>query len=546
MKSTLCLSLALLLLPTSALAEKTLWLVRPLYPGQEALVERTEKALARLVPPEQRANEVIGIKELASALKGRNATDLPCFTGEDRCTDPTDAFVAKLGFDQIILIQGGQDEAGFKYKVVNYQPAQKKTSQGASANVVLESALWGAVAKVAAVASTLEVKSTPNGATVFVDDQKVGVTPLATQILPGEHLVRVDMKLHQPVEEALLVPIRGSAKLDKTLEKVAARISVTAGPTNVSIFVDGQLLGKDRIDRGIQPGAHTLRLTAEGYKAYEQSISVKADEQFTMDKQLEALPGTVVPQNNGQNPNSGKLVLELHNNQAIVVPPPPPPTPTEENYNRKTYFHLGFDFMKLDGNRLVGRRFGDAGVGRTQFITNATRYLYGLTGEYGVFGKYFGVSVIGLSYLTNGDPVEMNVGYTGDHSETKQGVPIGDSLSKVRINMVDIAVIHPAIRVAFWHAMVMFDIGLNVRTGQITGTVPNSSGPQYNDGFVIIDLLAQARLGFRFYVYEGMYLYLNGGYELMLTGQDAINSGSDTKVHSSSAWGMTGGIGYGF
>jgi hypothetical protein len=545
MKSNLGLCLLLLLTSTPALADKTLWLTRPLYPGQEALVERTEKAIARLVPPEQRANEVIGTKELASALKGRAATDIPCFTGEERCADPIDAFVAKLGFDQIILIEGGQDEAGFKYKVVNYQPAQKKVNQASSSNVVLESALWGAVAKIAAVASTLEVKSTPNGATVFVDDQKVGVTPLSTQILPGEHVVRVDMKLHQPTEEALLVPIRGVAKLDKTLEKVAARISVTAGPANVSIFVDGQLLGKDRIDRGIQPGAHTLRLTSEGYKAYEQTINVKADEQFTMDKQLEPLPGTVAPPNGGQG-NGQKLVLELHNNQAVVVPPPPPPTPTEENYARKTYFHLGFDFAKLDGNSLVGRRFGDAGVGRTQFITNSTRFLYGLTGEYGVFGQYFGVEVIGLSYLTNGDLVQMNVGYSGDHPEMKQGVPIGDNIDKVHINMVDVAVIHPAIRVAFWKAMVMFDIGLNVRSGQITGTVPNSSGPQYNDGFVIIDLLAQARLGFRFYVYDGLYLYVNGGYELFLTGQDAINSGSDKKVHSSSTWGMTGGLGYGF
>ncbi len=545
MKSTLRLCLALLLTSTPALAEKTLWLTRPLYPGQEALVERTEKALARLVPPEQRANEVIGLQELAAALKGRTAAEIPCFTGEERCADPIDAFVAKLGFDQIILIEGGQDEAGFKYRVVNYQPAQKQLNQGSSSNVVLESALWGAVAKVAAVASTLDVKSTPAGATVFVDDQKVGITPLSTQILPGEHLVRVDLKLHQPVEEALVVPIRGSARLDKTLEKVAARISVTAGPANVSIFVDGQLLGKDRIDRGIQPGSHTLRLSSDGYKAYEQTIDVKADEQFTMDKQLEPLPGTVPPPNGGQG-NQGRLVVELRNDQAVIAQPPPPPTPTEENYNRKTYFHLGFDFQKLDGNALVGRRFGDAGVGRTQFITNATRYLYGLTGEYGVFGKYFGVEVIGLSYLTNADLVQMNVGYTGDHPEMKQGVPIGDNLDQVRINMIDVAVIHPALRVAFWHAMVMLDLGLNLRSGQITGTVPNSSGPQYNDGFVIIDLLAQARLGFRFYVYDGLYLYLNGGYELLLTGQDAINSGSATKVHSASAWGMSGGFGYGF
>ena len=40
------MALALCLVGSPAVAEKTLWLARPLYPGQEALVERTERALA--------------------------------------------------------------------------------------------------------------------------------------------------------------------------------------------------------------------------------------------------------------------------------------------------------------------------------------------------------------------------------------------------------------------------------------------------------------------------------------------------------------------
>ncbi len=537
MKHHLRLALGLLLISAPALAEKTLWLTRPLYPGQEALVDRTEGALAKLIPPEARANEVIGLKELAASLKGRSAAEIPCFTGDVHCADPIDAFVAKLGFDQIVLIQGGQDESGFKYRVVNYQPATGKVSPATSSNEVLEKALWGAVAKVVPVASTLEVKSTPPGATVFVDDQKVGVTPLSTQILPGERQVRIDLKLHQPVEETLVVPIRGTAKLERTLEKVAARISITAGPTNVSIFVDGQLLGKDRIDRGIQPGSHTLRLTAEGYKAFEQTVTVKADEQFTMDKQLEPLPGTVPPPDK----NGGKVVVEIRQDQLKVVAPPPPPTATEENYARKTYFHLGFKLSHLDGSALVGRRFGDAGTGRTEHISTAARLLYGATAEYGVFGKYFGVAVIGLSYLTNVDPVSMTVGFAGGGApEMKDGVPIGDNIDKVHINMVELSAVHPSFRFAFWHAMLMADVGLDLRTGQITGTVAGT-GPQYKDGFVIIDLLLNAKLGFRFYVYDGAYLYVNGGYSWYLTGQDTAN-----KVRSSSALSMSAGFGYGF
>ena len=56
---------------TPAWADKTLWLVRPLYPGQETLVDRTEKALDKLMPADARQDSVIGQKELAAAFKGR-------------------------------------------------------------------------------------------------------------------------------------------------------------------------------------------------------------------------------------------------------------------------------------------------------------------------------------------------------------------------------------------------------------------------------------------------------------------------------------------
>ena len=46
--------LVALLAAAPAFAEKTVWLVRPLYPGQEALVGKTEAALAKILPPAQR------------------------------------------------------------------------------------------------------------------------------------------------------------------------------------------------------------------------------------------------------------------------------------------------------------------------------------------------------------------------------------------------------------------------------------------------------------------------------------------------------------
>jgi hypothetical protein len=540
--------LALALLSATAAADTTLWLVRPLYPGQETLVERTEKALDRLTPAQARHDEVIGQKELALALKGRKLdAEPPCFTADTRCANPIDRFVAGFGFDRVVLVQGGQDEAGYTFRVVSYEPRTGRTAPAKSSNTSLEKALLGAVARVVPIASVLDVTSTPVGATVYVDDVKVGVTPLSTQVLPGERVVRLDLKLHQPLEETVLVPIRGSAKLEKSLDKVAARLAITAAPAGTAITLDGEVVGKDRVDRGVAPGAHTIRLTLENHRAFEQTISVKADEQYTLDKLLEPIPGSPADVKGSTGPLRPGVVVVTQGattEQLVLATPPPAhvPTPAEQIYDRRSYFQLGFEFAKFESNRLVGRRFGGSGTGRTTDFITPSRTVLGAAAEYGTFGKYFGITVFGLSYLTNADPYGMNVGYgVGQSPELVDGVVGPTSLDSVHINLVQVRALQPQVRLVVWRFTFGLQAGFEFRTGQITGV----NDPFYKDGFVPLDLMVAGRANVRFQVVDGLYLYGSGNYTWYLIGEKAENA--DGRNFSSSAqWGFNAGVGYGF
>lgn len=545
---------AVFLLASDALAEKTAWLVRPLYPGQEALVERTEKALDKLLPGDARKDAVIGRAELAAALKGKVIAEVPCFDVDARCADPIDPFVAGLGFDRIVLILGGQDEAGFKYRVVSYEPASKKVNPASATNANLEKALLGAIARVVPAASTLQVKSTPEGATVYVDDVKVGVTPLTTQVLPGERVVRLDLKLHQPAEETVVIPIRGTASLEKVLEKVAARILITASPAGTEIAIDGQVLGKDRVDRGIAPGEHTLRLTAERHKAFEQTITVKADQQFTLDKTLESLGGptqTVIITPVGPEAKPADPVLVV---KPVEAPPPPPKvlSPSEQIYERKSYFHVSYEMGFLTRDTLVGRRFGDAGFGRTTKILSpsgapANLSLIGASAEYGVFGKYFGVTVFGLSYLTNMNAWGMEVGYEpGQTPESSGGVQGPGTITNVRAHLAVVRALHPQFRIAVWRFMFALQAGLEFRGGQILGNDPDGVSRFYKDGFVPLELHVAGRLNVRFFIADGFFLHLQGNYTQYLLGERAVNLDGTGNFGSASSFGFNAGFGYGF
>lgn len=515
-------------LATVAQAESTtLWLVRPLYPGQEALVERTEKALDKLMPGEARKEAVIGLKELAAALKGHRNDELPCLNGDGQCSNPIDPFVAGLGLSRVVLVQGGQDEAGVKFRVVAYEPVTGNTTMATSTNAVLEKALLGAVAKVVPVASTLEVKSTPAGATVFVDDVKVGVTPLTTQVLPGERVIRVDLKMHQPVEEAIVIPIRGSASLEKTLEKVAARIVVTAAPSGANISIDGQVVGKDKVDRGITPGTHTIRLTAENYRDYEQQITVKAEEQFSLDKSLE--------------PASG-LAHGVARDGTLIFERPPPPTGVELIYERKSYFQASYEYGAMLGNSLVGRRWGGSGTGRTTSFRTPSRLLMGVGAEYGAFGRYFGVTVVGVSYLTNVEAMALSVGFgPGQAREVSVGAAGPNFIDPARVHLVTIRAIAPQVRFVFWKVMLSLQAGIEFRTGQVMGT----SDTFYKDGFMPLDVMAAGRFNARWFLVDGLFLLASGHFTYFILGEKATDEGGATYANTHQ-WGFNVGVGYAF
>ncbi len=555
-------AVALAFVAFAAHAETTVWLVRPLYPGQEALVEKTERGLDRLLTGDARKDSLIGARELAGALKGKTGEEVPCLSGDARCADPTDAYVASLGFGRVMMIMGGQDEVGFKFKVASYDPRTGKSALATATNPVLEKALLGAVVKVFPASATLDVKSTPSGATVYVDDQKMGTTPLSTQVLPGEHVVRLDLKLHQGVEENLFIPIRGAATLDKLLEKVTARVIVTASPAGTSIAIDGQVLGKDRVDRGITPGDHTLRLTADGYKAYEQTVTVKAEEQLVLDKMLEKIAApepavkTVVihepaktdvpvvrPQGGRVGPTPGPPIIAARTDTpvppAVVLPPlPKGPTESEITGEQRSYFQFGFQYARFMGNSLVGRRWGTAGTGRTETFLTPSRYLVGGEAEYGATGQNFGLSVIGLTYLTNVEHAGMSVGFAkGTAQEVIDGVTGPDVIDPVKIHLLQLRALQPLLRVCFWKVTLWVQGGFELRTGQIVET----TNPFYKDGFMPLDVLFSARGGFKLRLIEGFYLYGAGNYAVYLTGET-----TDSGVRSGNTWGFNSGFGYGF
>ncbi len=495
MLSAAMLGALLALAPAAAPAGKTLWIVEPLYPGQELLASRSEQVLARLMAGDAGADQIIGRSALAAFLAGRRP-NLSCLTGDAACSDPVDAFVGTLGFSRVVLVKGGQEDTTYRFKVTSYTPATGETLFGEGAHANPERALVAAAVKVVPLASVLEVASTPPGAAVFVDGEKVGVTPYQGQILPGERVVKLDLASHLVVEKKVDVGLRGALKLDEKLEKVPARLVVAALPLGTRIEVDGAAWGTDKADKGIQPGKHSIKLALDGYAGLQEDVDVLSGTTFTFERTLEATGWT-------------NLMGAFGRAQ-------------EDIYKRNSYFTLSYENGLMWGDALIAKQSlnksnSDTIVGNR--ILNGGR-LAGLSLEYGQTGRHFGIMVVGAGFYHSLSPWSLSVLNASDPSVNR---------ANADVSVLLIRAVQPQVRWALWRFTLFAQGGAEGRAifADLKTPVDDAST------LYVIDFQLTGEVGARLHIVDGLYL-------------EGIFRHSWTFSSRAAIHGFHGGIGYAF
>ncbi len=92
---------------------------------------------------------------------------------------------------------------------------------------------------------TLEIMTTPAGASVFVDGEAYGVTPMRLRgvVEVGRHQLRLDHPSFETVNETFVAVPGKTAKVEKTLVPALAKMSLTSEPSNANVVINGQQMG---------------------------------------------------------------------------------------------------------------------------------------------------------------------------------------------------------------------------------------------------------------------------------------------------------------
>lgn len=120
---------------------------------------------------------------------------------------------------------------------------------------------------------SIDINSTPIEADIYIDDKKIGVSPMFVQdYLIGTHRVRLSKAGHSDFSQVITVEegqtFEVNAKLDSGRE---VAISTTPG---AEIFVDGKSVGNTQYTGNLTFGSHTIYAMLNGKRSGEKKIDI--------------------------------------------------------------------------------------------------------------------------------------------------------------------------------------------------------------------------------------------------------------------------------
>ncbi|MDG2046143.1 MAG: PEGA domain-containing protein [Halioglobus sp.] len=135
-----------------------------------------------------------------------------------------------------------------------------------------------------ALPGLLSVASEPAGATVIVDGEVAGKTPLNDlPLTEGEHQLRIEESRHLPAEQTLQITGRNvRQQLQLQLAPAWADVTMKSLPSGATILLDGEVAGQTPATVEILQGEHQLLLQLQGYADWQKTLQINASENLDL------------------------------------------------------------------------------------------------------------------------------------------------------------------------------------------------------------------------------------------------------------------------
>src|SRR5450759_5731784 len=134
----------------------------------------------------------------------------------------------------------------------------------------------------------LNIRSCPSGASVFLDEQQVGTTPLVLpRVVPGTHVIQIRLPSWE-VWKGSTTAVRGSTtQVIANMAHAAYSLVITSTPPGATVALDGATKGITPLTvAGLKPRNYALVVSLKGYATISRTVDLSDATQSTQDFSL--------------------------------------------------------------------------------------------------------------------------------------------------------------------------------------------------------------------------------------------------------------------
>lgn len=195
-------------------------------------------------------------------------------------------FIAETPF-QDASVEAGEHK--LEIKAPRYLPLQQNLAvTGREVQQQLNLALEPAWADIT-------IDSVPQGATILVAAEVVGITPAVFEVLQGEWEITLQKQGYADAAQLLAVAPGSPQDLGSIeLQPAAGVVQLASVPSGANVTVDGEFRGQTPLTLEISPGrGHRLAVFKAGYKRHAESLEMAAGDSASRTVKLTAQLGEV-------------------------------------------------------------------------------------------------------------------------------------------------------------------------------------------------------------------------------------------------------------
>lgn len=144
----------------------------------------------------------------------------------------------------------------------------------------------------------VQITASPASVTVYLDNENVGVAPLTLDaVAAGRHALRFEKSGYATAYRVFQVDVGQKLELSANLSGEGGGLKVKTRVPGADVYLEGNLLGKTpfSIERQIQPGQYSLRITQQGFADHIQPVIIEPGRSTKVNAELVSLEGGTQP-----------------------------------------------------------------------------------------------------------------------------------------------------------------------------------------------------------------------------------------------------------